>query len=57
MLAQEALSRGENKIDALFAQTETRVLSHSELDREGFSEGMFHNMNTPEDLLIKTSRI
>ena len=48
-LAEDALLRGENKIDALFAQVETHVLSQEELSRNGMSPEMFHNLNTPED--------
>lgn len=48
-LAEAALLRGENKIDALFTRVETHVLSQEELSRQGMSPEMFHNLNTPED--------
>jgi len=49
-LAEQALLKGENKVDALFARTETRVIVQSELSELGFHEKMFHNLNTPQDL-------
>jgi molybdenum cofactor guanylyltransferase len=49
-IAREALEQGKNKIDALFSQTTLEVLGPIELVREGFSEDMFRNLNTPEEL-------
>ena len=49
-VAQAALERGRNKIDALFVATTTRILGESELRRFAFSAVMFENLNTPEDL-------
>jgi molybdopterin-guanine dinucleotide biosynthesis protein A len=49
-LAAAALEAGQNKVDALFAVTSTRVLEQSELSRFAFSAAMFENLNTPEDL-------
>ena len=49
-LAQAALEAGRNKIDALFADTTTRILEEPELRRFAFSAAMFDNLNTPEDL-------
>jgi len=49
-LAQAALVAGRNKIDALFADTTTRILEEPELRRFAFSAAMFDNLNTPEDL-------
>jgi molybdopterin-guanine dinucleotide biosynthesis protein A len=49
-LAQSALERGKNKIDALFTSTTTRVLEEPELGRFAFTASMFENLNTPEDL-------
>jgi len=43
------LKEGKNKIDPLFTTVETRVIQPSELDKQGFSEGMFRNLNTPEE--------
>ena len=49
-LAEQGLLKMENKIDALFARTETRIIDESELANCGFSGKMFHNVNTPQDL-------
>ncbi len=48
-LAEAALKTGKNKIDALFSQTNTRVLEEAELSRFAFGAAMFENLNTPED--------
>ena len=48
--AQEALQAGKYKIDALFAEVGIRVVEGKELTRAGFSEQVFWNLNTPEDL-------
>jgi molybdopterin-guanine dinucleotide biosynthesis protein A len=48
-VAEHALREGRNKIDPLFAEGETRVLSEQELLRDGFSPRMFRNINTPEE--------
>ena len=48
-VAERALKKKKNKIDALFADGETRVISESELTRIGFSCKMFENLNTPEE--------
>jgi molybdopterin-guanine dinucleotide biosynthesis protein A len=48
-VAEQALLRGENKIDALFSKVETHVISQADLFTHGFSPDMFHNLNTPED--------
>lgn len=49
-VAQAALEAGKNKIDALFADTTTRILEEPELRRFAFGAAMFDNLNTPEDL-------
>jgi molybdopterin-guanine dinucleotide biosynthesis protein A len=49
-IAEEALARGENKIDALFDRVETRVIEEAELVQARFSADMFRNLNTPGDL-------
>ncbi len=56
-LAQDALRRGRNRIDALFRETTLHVLEECELEREGFSAEMFRNLNTPEDLREANSRM
>ncbi len=48
-LAQSALEQGRNKIDALFAETSTRVLDEAELSQFAFSAGLFENLNTRQD--------
>lgn len=48
-LAQRALAKKKNRIDALFSPQETRELGEAELLRMGFDVGMFRNLNTPED--------
>ncbi len=47
--AERALKRKKNKIDALFASVETRLISEPEMTRMGFSPQMFRNLNTPEE--------
>ncbi len=47
--AEQALSAGQNKIDALFDSVAVRVVSVSEIAQQGFSFTMFRNVNTPED--------
>ncbi len=48
--AEKALRAGNNKIDALFAHVTTRIVDESELRAAGFSEKVFSNLNTPEDV-------
>jgi molybdenum cofactor guanylyltransferase len=48
-IAEQSLAQGKNKIDALFAQIETRILGPEELSEAGFSAEMFRNLNTPEE--------
>jgi molybdopterin-guanine dinucleotide biosynthesis protein A len=45
-LAEEALKDGRYKIDALFRQTELRVVEEAELRRFAFAPAMFQNLNT-----------
>jgi molybdopterin-guanine dinucleotide biosynthesis protein A len=47
--AERSLRAGKNKIDALFAEVETRVIDENELRSADFGEEMFRNVNTPED--------
>ncbi|HEY7099468.1 MAG TPA: molybdenum cofactor guanylyltransferase [Terriglobales bacterium] len=49
-LAERAIMLGQNKIDALFSQTRTRIVSEAELSESGFSAKMFLNLNSPNDL-------
>jgi molybdopterin-guanine dinucleotide biosynthesis protein A len=48
--AEAALRAGKYKIDALFSEVAVRVIDEEELARAGFSERMFFNVNTPDDL-------
>lgn len=47
---EAALSKGKNKVDALFAQSPTRIVSEKEIVGAGFSSAMFRNLNTPDDM-------
>jgi molybdenum cofactor guanylyltransferase len=49
--ADAALRAGKYKIDALFPATSVRVIEENELAAAGFSERVFFNLNTPQDLL------
>jgi molybdopterin-guanine dinucleotide biosynthesis protein A len=48
-VAEQALKKKKNKIDALFTAVETRVIAESEMTHIGFSAKMFQNLNTPEE--------
>src|SRR5579862_6812516 len=48
-VAKPALAAGKNKIDRLFAEVETRVINQEELERNGFPDAMFRNLNTELD--------
>lgn len=48
--AEKALLAGDNKIDLLFRATETRAIDEEELRRAGFSNAIFGNLNTREEL-------
>ena len=48
-VAEQSLAQGRNKIDALFAEVETKTVELEELSRGGFSGKMFRNLNTPEE--------
>ena len=48
-VAERSLRAGENKIDRLFSEVETRAIEQEELERNGFSERMFRNLNTEQD--------
>lgn len=56
-VAEQALAEGRNKIDALFAQVETRVLEEEELQRFAFAPAIFENLNTPEELERARTRL
>ena len=48
--AGESLRAGRNKIDPLFTNTKTRIVTEDELTQAGFSAEIFRNVNTPEEL-------
>lgn len=48
--AEQALQGGNYKIDALFDQGTTHVITEVELETAGFSPRIFRNLNTPQDL-------
>ena len=48
-VAEQSLAQGKNKIDALFAEVETRIVGPEDLSEAGFSGQMFRNINTPEE--------
>jgi len=47
---EAALSRGKNKVDALFANAPMRIITEQEITKAGFDSAMFRNLNSPEDL-------
>jgi molybdopterin-guanine dinucleotide biosynthesis protein A len=48
--AEQSLLAGRYKIDALFKPTRTQLITEVELESVGFSQQMFRNLNTPEEL-------
>ncbi len=48
--AEKALRAGRYRIDSLFDLARTRVIDSMELEQAGFSESLFRNLNTTEDL-------
>lgn len=48
-VAEKSLLEDKNKVDALFASVKTRIIEEEELAAQGFSAGMFQNLNTPEE--------
>jgi molybdopterin-guanine dinucleotide biosynthesis protein A len=49
-LAETALREGRNKIDPLFAATATEIIGSEEIQKLGFGEDIFRNLNSPADL-------
>ncbi len=49
-LVQESIEKGKNKVDALFAETPTRIITEEEIIKTGFDSAMFRNLNSPDDL-------
>lgn len=50
VVAEEALSLGRNKIDTLFQESSTAVISEDELQVAGFALDSFRNVNRMQDL-------
>lgn len=50
VVAEKALREGKYKIDKLFSGVPLRLIDEAELAAAGFSERMFLNVNTPDDL-------
>ena len=48
-VAERSLRAGKNKVDRLFAEVRTRVIKQEELERIGFGEDLFRNLNTEQD--------
>jgi molybdopterin-guanine dinucleotide biosynthesis protein A len=48
-VAEQSLEQGKNKIDALFANVEARIIEPDEFSVAGFSSQMFRNLNTTEE--------
>ena len=48
-VAQRSLRAGRNKVDSLFAEVQTLIIEQQELERNGFGEEMFRNLNTEQD--------
>jgi molybdopterin-guanine dinucleotide biosynthesis protein A len=48
-VAQRSLKTGKNKIELLFSEVPTLVIEGAELERNGFSEDIFRNLNTRQD--------
>ena len=48
-VAERSLQAGKNKIDNLFAEVQTLVMDQAELERNGFGEEMFRNLNNEQD--------
>jgi molybdopterin-guanine dinucleotide biosynthesis protein A len=48
-VAQRSLRAGKNKIELLFSEVPTLVIDGAELERNGFREDIFRNLNTKQD--------
>jgi molybdenum cofactor guanylyltransferase len=49
-VAETALKGDDYKIDRLFKQVATRIVSEAELEKWGYTSHVFMNLNTPDDL-------
>jgi molybdenum cofactor guanylyltransferase len=48
-VAQRSLTAGKNRVDPLFSAVPTLVIEQAELERSGFMQDMFRNLNTEQD--------
>jgi molybdenum cofactor guanylyltransferase len=48
-IAERSLRVGKNKVDSLLLEVQTLVIDQAELERNGFTEDMFRNLNTEKD--------
>lgn len=48
--AEKALREGRYKIDALFESPSAQIIGEDELETTGFSQQIFRNLNTPDEL-------
>lgn len=48
--AEQSLTQGRYKIDALFEEAHTQIITEDELQAAGFSPRIFINLNTPQEL-------
>jgi len=49
--AERALTQGRYKIDKLFEAGKVRAIEQGQLEKAGFSNKLFQNLNTPEDVI------
>jgi molybdenum cofactor guanylyltransferase len=56
-VAQQSLCAGKNKIDSLFAEVQTLTVEQADLERNGFTEEMFRNLNTEHDWQEATQKL
>jgi molybdenum cofactor guanylyltransferase len=56
-IAETALQKGLNKIDALFTEVKMRAIEDEELSQAGFDVGMFRNLNTPEEFVLAETQM
>jgi len=57
VVAERSLRAGKNKVDRLFAEVPTRVVPQEELERNGFPEEMFRNLNTEKEWQEASARL
>lgn len=48
-VAERSLQAEKNKVDSLFSGVQTLVIEQAELERNGFAEEMFRNLNSDQD--------